>query len=41
MLGMSLVFMEAITSRHELALYNRIYEGPGLKEYLRRHSNGQ
>ena len=34
-------FLRAIAGKPELALYQRIYEGPGFKEYLQRSAQGQ
>ena len=34
-------FLYALTSKPELALYERIYEGPGFREYLQRNTKGQ
>ena len=33
-------FFATLTSKPELALYNRVYESPGTKEYLLRHVDG-
>ena len=34
-------FLGALASKPELALYQRIYEGPGFKEYLQHSTEGQ
>ena len=34
-------FSSALTSKPELALYERIYEGPGFREYLKCDTKGQ
>ena len=34
-------FLSMLASKPELALYQRIYEGPGFREYLQRSTEGQ